>query len=283
MLKTVSSIANAIGALNYKGTWNASTNTPALASGVGTKGDYYVVSVAGTTSLDGISNWGVGDWATFNGSVWQRVEGGAGLNGTTLDVSGVSTLTGGVTTSGATDLGLGTNGSVTGALLDTANNLIIGRSTKLNPGDANSVQVMSNGPQYVIMNTTAGAGQSYNLFMSQFGTMFFQNASGAGVYMTYGATSWTSTSDIRKKNVTGKIEDALAKVNSLTPARFTWKSDETNTPQVGLIAQEVQAVLPEVVTDDGEGTLGVRYAETVPLLVAAIQELTARLAILEGK
>lgn len=76
MLKTVASITNAIGALNYKGTWNASTNSPALASGVGTKGDYYVVSVAGTTTLDGISAWYVGDWATFNGSVWQRVEGG---------------------------------------------------------------------------------------------------------------------------------------------------------------------------------------------------------------
>lgn len=77
MLKTISSIVNAIGALNYKGTWNASTNTPTLASGVGTKGDYYVVSVAGTTTLDGISTWYVGDWATFNGSVWQRLEGGA--------------------------------------------------------------------------------------------------------------------------------------------------------------------------------------------------------------
>ena len=76
MLKTVSSITNAIGALNYKGTWNASTNTPALASGVGTKGDYYVVSVAGSTTLDGISTWYVGDWAAFNGSVWQRLEGG---------------------------------------------------------------------------------------------------------------------------------------------------------------------------------------------------------------
>jgi hypothetical protein len=76
MLKTVSSVANALGALNYKGTWNASTNTPTLASGVGTQGDYYVVSVAGATDLDGITNWGVGDWATFNGSVWQRVEGG---------------------------------------------------------------------------------------------------------------------------------------------------------------------------------------------------------------
>jgi hypothetical protein len=94
MLKTVSSIVNAIGALNYKGTWNASTNTPALASGVGTKGDYYVVSVAGSTSLDGISNWGVGDWAAYNGAAWQRVEGGADLNGVNLSVSGTSTLSG---------------------------------------------------------------------------------------------------------------------------------------------------------------------------------------------
>lgn len=94
MLKTVSSITNAIGALNYKGTWNANTNSPALASGVGTKGDYYQVSVAGSTSLDGISNWGVGDVAAFNGTTWQRIEGGADLNGVNLSVSGTSTLSG---------------------------------------------------------------------------------------------------------------------------------------------------------------------------------------------
>jgi hypothetical protein len=76
MLKSVSSVANAIGALNYKGTWNASTNTPNLLTISADKGDYYVVSVAGTTLLDGISTWYVGDWAVYNGSVWQRVEGG---------------------------------------------------------------------------------------------------------------------------------------------------------------------------------------------------------------
>lgn len=92
MLKTVSLTTNAIGALNYKGTWNATTNTPALASGIGTKGDYYVVSVAGTTTLNGISNWGIGDWAVFNGTDWQRVEGGADLNGVNLTVSGTSSL-----------------------------------------------------------------------------------------------------------------------------------------------------------------------------------------------
>jgi hypothetical protein len=90
MLKTVSSITNAIGALNFKGTWNASTNTPTLASGVGTKGDYFVVSVAGSTTLDGISNWGVGDWATYNGTTWQRVEGGADLNGVNISFTGTA-------------------------------------------------------------------------------------------------------------------------------------------------------------------------------------------------
>jgi hypothetical protein len=102
MLKTVSSVANAIGALNYKGTWNASTNAPTLASGVGVQGDYYVVSVGGATDLDGITNWGIGDWATFNGSVWQRVEGGADGNFVNLGYTG--TLTGGT---GIADIGSG--------------------------------------------------------------------------------------------------------------------------------------------------------------------------------
>ena len=81
MLKAVSSITNAIGALNYKGTWNASTNTPTLADGTGAKGDYYVVSTAGTQTFDGILLFfGAGDWIVYNGAVWQRVEGGSDGN-----------------------------------------------------------------------------------------------------------------------------------------------------------------------------------------------------------
>jgi hypothetical protein len=62
------------GGVSYQGTWNASTNTPTLSNGVGTKGYYYVVSVAGNTNLDGITSWNVGDWAIFNGTVWQKVD-----------------------------------------------------------------------------------------------------------------------------------------------------------------------------------------------------------------
>jgi sugar lactone lactonase YvrE len=62
------------GDLNYQGTWNASTNTPTLVSSTGTKGYYYVVDVAGTTNLDGITDWQIGDWAIYNGTVWQKVD-----------------------------------------------------------------------------------------------------------------------------------------------------------------------------------------------------------------
>jgi hypothetical protein len=67
-------VSNFISGLTYKGTWDALLNSPFLASGVGTAGDYYIVSVAGTTNLDGITDWQVGDWAIFEGGVWQKVD-----------------------------------------------------------------------------------------------------------------------------------------------------------------------------------------------------------------
>ena len=82
--------------LDFQGSWNASTNSPALASSVGTNGEFYIVSVAGATNLNGITNWGIGDWAIFNGTAWQRVEGGADgnfndLTANSLNVNGTAT------------------------------------------------------------------------------------------------------------------------------------------------------------------------------------------------
>ncbi len=58
--------------MQYQGNWDASTNSPTLTSGVGTQGDVYRVSVAGTTNLDGITDWQVGDWAAYNGTAWEK-------------------------------------------------------------------------------------------------------------------------------------------------------------------------------------------------------------------
>jgi len=66
--------ASVAGGLSYQGTWNASTNTPALASSVGINGYYYVVATAGSTNLNGITDWQIGDWLLFNGTVWQKID-----------------------------------------------------------------------------------------------------------------------------------------------------------------------------------------------------------------
>jgi hypothetical protein len=62
--------------LTYMGAWNALTNNPVLTSSVGVAGQYYIVSVAGTTNLNGVTDWQVGDWAVFEGSTnaWQKID-----------------------------------------------------------------------------------------------------------------------------------------------------------------------------------------------------------------
>jgi hypothetical protein len=76
--------------MTYKGTWDALTNTPILADGVGTAGDTYIVSVAGTQNLgSGPLIFSVGDFAIYNGTIWQKSSAVTG-------VSSVDGLTGAV-------------------------------------------------------------------------------------------------------------------------------------------------------------------------------------------
>jgi hypothetical protein len=121
--------------------------------------------------------------------------------------------------------------------------------------------------------------------------LYIQNDTG-GVYLASGGTSWTSNSDERLKNITGEIQNGIDKVCSLRAAEFTWKSDESAKPQVGLIAQDVLAVLPEAVQIPQEGStnrdgspamMGISYTETIPLLVAAIKELKAEVDSLKAQ
>lgn len=72
--KIQNQINGLVGGLQYQGTWDANTNTPTLTSSVGTNGYFYIVSVAGSTNLNGITDWKVGDWAVFHASTWQKVD-----------------------------------------------------------------------------------------------------------------------------------------------------------------------------------------------------------------
>ena len=99
--KLQNQVNGVLGGVVYRGTWDASTNTPTIISGAGSKGDYYIVSVAGTTNVDGINDWKVGDWIIFNGSVWDKVD-------NTESVTSVNGYTGAVVLT-TSDVAEGTN------------------------------------------------------------------------------------------------------------------------------------------------------------------------------
>ena len=95
---------------------------------------------------------------------------------------------------------------------------------------------------------------------------------------SYGAISDASL----KENVV----DATPKLDDLLKVKiknFNLISDESKEKQIGVIAQELQTVFPGMVTTDQEGKLGVKYSVFVPILIKAIQELSAKVLILENK
>jgi hypothetical protein len=130
----------ATGGVNFQGSWNASTNTPTLTSSVGTTGFFYIVSVAGSTNLNGVTDWEIGDWAIFGTSTWTKVDNtdkvssvfgrvgsvvgvstdysGVGITNTALGASNPSTVA--ATTISATST-ISATGAVTGSNLSGTN------------------------------------------------------------------------------------------------------------------------------------------------------------------
>jgi|LakMenEpi03Aug12_release.lakeMendotaPanAssembly.Ray.scaffolds.fasta_scaffold103596_1 hypothetical protein len=106
---------------------------------------------------------------------------------------------------------------------------------------------------------------------------------GTGVQLSYGGNSWSTLSDLRDKNVYNNIENALDKISSINSVYYNYKTDEEDTPRrVGFIAQEVQAVYPEAVTEiqreidnptEETKRLSLSYTDMIPLLLQAIKEL----------
>ncbi len=187
------------------------------------------------------------------------------------------------------------SGNQGGLDIRTASNYIV-----LSDGSGNPRGIFNSTDTFFINYTGRFSQLSFANTNSQKAAIWWDNTnltlstytSAAGPYITNGSGSWTNSSDERLKNITGEIQNGLTKVCSLRAAEFTWKSDENAKPQVGLIAQDVLAVLPEAVDVPEDGTvdrdgnpamMGVQYTEVIPLLVAAIKELKAEIDVLKGQ
>jgi hypothetical protein len=98
-----------------------------------------------------------------------------------------------------------------------------------------------------------------------------------GVRLPSGATAWVSDSDERFKDIIEPITNALDKVSTLRTVIGKYKTEE-DARRSFLIAQDVQAVFPEAVyaQKDEDETLGVAYTDLIPLMIASIKELNAK-------
>jgi hypothetical protein len=97
-----------------------------------------------------------------------------------------------------------------------------------------------------------------------------------------------STSDKRLKDIISPIESALDKMDVISGVRFNWKPEYENVHgytgiDVGVIAQEIQKVLPEAIRENETGYLAVRYEKIIPLLIQSIKELKSEIKNLNQK
>ena len=208
--------------------------------------------------------------------------GGTTASNLTLQPFGGNLLVGGAT---ATDYKLRVNG--TSHFGDGYDNGVYGQVEITRPANQ--------GTQFHLSFVRQGTQISGMGFLNNSSTFAIQNAStnaGSGVTLAVNGTSWGTTSDERTKDILGGVDNALQKLSNWRTVYFKYKTDaEAQTQRVGLIAQDVQATLPEAVSieEDEIKTLQLRYTEVIPVLVKALQEqqalitqLTARITALES-
>jgi adhesin HecA-like repeat protein len=135
---------------------------------------------------------------------------------------------------------------------------------------------------YVNSESTVSAGTNVTLTERM-------NINNAGTLSVTGDVVANTASDSRLKTDIKPISNALDKVSKISGVEFYWNSEaqkiypERIHQDVGVIAQEVQEVMPEIVSERDNGYLAVKYEKLVPLLIEAIKELIGKCETLESK
>ena len=102
-----------------------------------------------------------------------------------------------------------------------------------------------------------------------------------GVLLNSGATAWTSYSDETLKENIKPLVNVLDKIKNYRCVEYNFKNDKGK--KIGFIAQDWENDFAPIVNKDEEGLLGIKYTETIPVLLKAIQELKAEIEILKNK
>ena len=178
-------------------------------------------------------------------------------------ISGSNTFTGNQTISGS----LYVSGSIVGSIAAT-NGVVTGS-------------------QQILLSDTLGGGTDANVQFFSLG--IGMTASGnPGRIDASGDIIAFSTSDINFKENIVPIKDALLKLENISGNTYDWKNEFEyihgfKGNDVGVIAQEIQKILPQAVIERDNGYLAVNYEKIIPLLIESIKELSAKIDRLENK
>jgi hypothetical protein len=165
--------------------------------------------------------------------------------------------------------------------IDSSGNVLIGASSYGGPYfDPGSLYANSN----ISIGNSSGNSSYYFRFDGFSNSLYALWNSGSGdvgVKLDYGATSWASVSDEESKDIIEPINNAVQKILTLRTVIGKYKTDEIGTRRPFLIAQDVKAVLPEVVSESiapnqTKSNLWLSYQDTIPLIIAGIKELSAQ-------
>ncbi len=264
-LATGSQIQSAIdtavtGVLKFDGTWNASTNSPSLSSGTGTSGDYYIVSVAGSTNLDGITDWAIGDWAVFANTTWTKIDNsqvgnvtGSGSSGRVAFWNSASNITSDsqMTWNSVSDV-LTVNGNTSDQWSDAYDNKITGFTDSgsstitltLTQQDGGSLTTSFSNPQGTV--TSVGTTGSVN-GITLTGTVTSSGNLTLGGTLSINNSDWSGTDLSVANGGTGASSAAAARTNlgvindTGTPAILS--NGSTPTLNTGITAAEVRTLI----------------------------------------
>ena len=245
-----------------EGTTASGNNSTAIGALTNASGAASTAMGEGTTA-SGIYSTAMGDITTASGFASTAI-------GALTNASGkYSTAMGDITTaSGAASTAMGSRTTAS----DYAS-LSIGRYNSVNStvtAGGNATTFNAANAAFVVGNGTASNAKS-----DAFVVYFNGNATLSG--------DLTINSDERLKDNIQPLGSTLDKLHQIEGKTYSFKKDEEHTPKIGVLAQEVQLVFPELVTEGADGILSVNYQGLVPVLINAINEQDAKIAALEAQ
>ena len=255
--------------VNTTSSWSGET-TPHIESRGDVAGDYTGLIVSNTNDAAGDSvsvNFGL---ARDGGLVFGNA--GKITVGKEQDWTGTPT-----TVDGFMSFSTMLNESLTEHMRIMSNGAIgMGFTSQISGG---TLSVFSSGDGGVVIGSSGGSNAFRKIYHNPANGILYFVSSGNAPYLS-NAGSWVSASDIAIKKDIEDIDYGLETVKSLQPRRYKMK--DTEEKQVGFVAQEIEQIVPEVVSGE-DGKKGVSYGQITPLLVKAIQEQQTIIESLEAR